>query len=281
MPGGPKTMTRTRRLELAHEIAERIQHHYGDRVLAIGVYGSVARGTDGPYSDIEMHCVLHGTDFETALEWSAGSWKAEVNVCTEDVILQWASEVDVDWPLTHGSYVKVMSVSDPTDFFSRLGDTVLLQPDQTFQRVIHGVIVGELYERVGKIRNARASKNTSSLPYFVVEFAKFGAYLIGLANRHLYTSASHFFEESLTLPSRPDGYDALCQIVMAGELGDPARIADASDVFWSGVERWAQDRGIQIEEDLEALLNIEADGKPVLEKQEVHLLNDELQCHPR
>jgi kanamycin nucleotidyltransferase len=258
MPGGPKTMTRPRRLELAHEIAGQIHRHYGDRVLALGVYGSVARGTDGPYSDIEMHCVLRGTGFETAHEWSAGAWKAEVDVYSEEVILQSASEIDVDWPLTHGAYIQVLAVYDPTDFFSHLRDAALLQPDQTFQRVIRDVIVGELYERIGKIRNARALKNITSLPCFAIELAKFGACLIGLANRHLYTSASHFFEESLALPDRPEGYDALCRLVMAGDLGDPARIADASDAFWSGVERWAAERGLQIEEDLEALIKTKA-----------------------
>ncbi len=153
-------MTQARRFELAGEIANRIQHHYHDRVLAIGVYGSVARGTDGPYLDTEMHRVLHGTNFETVHEWSAGDWKAEVNVYSEDVIVRWASEVDVDWPLTHGAYTEVLVMHDPTDFFSRLRDVVRQQPEQTFRQIIHGVIVGELYERIGKIRNTRASKNT-------------------------------------------------------------------------------------------------------------------------
>ena len=52
-------MDRSRRLELARHIVDQIQDHYGDHVLAIGVYGSLARGTDGPYSDIEMHCTIH------------------------------------------------------------------------------------------------------------------------------------------------------------------------------------------------------------------------------
>ena len=50
MPGGPKPMARARRLELSFEIAAQVQRHYRDRVLAVGVYGSVARGTDEPYS---------------------------------------------------------------------------------------------------------------------------------------------------------------------------------------------------------------------------------------
>jgi len=113
MPSGPKPIDRTRRLELAREIAAQIRQHYGDHLLALGVYGSLARGTDGPYSDIEMHCVVRGSGVDKCHEWSAGPWKAEVNVYSEDVVLQWASTVDGDWSLTHGACVKVVAMVDP------------------------------------------------------------------------------------------------------------------------------------------------------------------------
>jgi kanamycin nucleotidyltransferase len=233
-------MDRSRRLDLAREIAAQIQDHYRDirdvivdDVLAIGVYGSLARGTDGPYSDIEMHCVVRGSGVDVCHEWSAGAWKAEVDV--------WA-------------------LYDPTGFFSRLRDAALLHPDEVFQRVIRDVIVGEIYERIGKVRNARAANDDACLPFLAVELARCGACLLGLAHRHLYTTSTRMFEESLALPGRPEGYDILCRMVMAGDLADAARIADASDAFWSGVERWAGERGIQIEQDLERLLSLESKG---------------------
>jgi kanamycin nucleotidyltransferase len=269
VPGGPKPMDRSRRLDLAREIAAQIQDHYRDirdvivdDVLAIGVYGSLARGTDGPYSDIEMHCVVRGSGVDVCHEWSAGAWKAEVDVYSEDVVLEWASEVDVDWSLTHGACTNVWVLYDPTGFFSRLRDAALSHPDEVFQRVIRDVIVGEIYERIGKVRNARAAKDDTCLPFLAVDLAKCGACLLGLAHRHLYTTSTHMFEESLALPGRPEGYDILCRMVMAGDLTGAARIADASDAFWSGVERWAGGRGIQIEQDLERLLSLESKGGP-------------------
>lgn len=256
MSGGPQPMARAQRLQLAFKIADQIHDHYGDDVLAIGVYGSVARGMDGPYSDIEMHCVLRGRGVDTAHEWSVGPWKAEVDVYSEDVVLGRAAEVDVDWPITHGAFAEVLALYDPTGFFSRLRVAALSQPEYVFQQTMRDVIVGELYERVGKIRNARMSQNNGCVPYLAVELAKFGACLIGLAHRHLYTSGPLIFEESLTLPGRPDGYDALCRVVMVGELTDTSGIADATDVFWAGVENWARERRILIEEELENLLSL-------------------------
>jgi kanamycin nucleotidyltransferase len=164
MPGGPQPIERGQRFETALAIADRIHQHYGERVLAIGLYGSVARGADGPYSDIEMHCVLHGADFEVSHEWSAGPWKAEVDVYSQDVMLARARTLDLDWPLTHRSYVEVMPLYDPTGFFERLRVAVLDHPDQAFRQLIGMTIVGEVYEVVGKVRNARAAGNDTYLP---------------------------------------------------------------------------------------------------------------------
>lgn len=255
MPGGPEPIERARRLELAYDIAERVHRHYGDTVLAIGLYGSVARGSDGPYSDIEMYCVVQGKGVDQCLEWSAGPWKAEVDVWSKDVLLEWVTEVEGDWPLKAGACTEVLAIYDPTDLFSRLRDTALSHQDAELEQVIRDLIVGEIYELVGKLRNARAAGTGACLPYLAVELARMGVCLIGLANRHLYGTTTKAFEESLQQPGQPEGYDGLCQLVISGDLSDPRRVAEAAETFWSGVEVWADERGIVIEEELEALLD--------------------------
>ena len=159
--------------------------------------------------------------------------------------------------MTHGACVYVWALYDPSGFFPRLRDAALLHPDHAFQEVIGDVIVGEIYERIGKVRNAGAEKNDACLPYLAVELVQCGAGLIGLDHRHLYAASSRMFQESLELPARPEGYDVLCRMVMAGNLADRARVIAATDAFWAGVEKWAEERGIQIEHELETLLKPE------------------------
>lgn len=69
---GPVEISRQERLEICYELANRLQEVYDKQIIAIGVYGSVSRGTDGPYSDIEMLCVLKNADEEVdfSYEWS-------------------------------------------------------------------------------------------------------------------------------------------------------------------------------------------------------------------
>lgn len=47
-------LSREERLELAHTIRDRLVDALGDDVLLVGLYGSTARGTDTPWSDLEM-----------------------------------------------------------------------------------------------------------------------------------------------------------------------------------------------------------------------------------
>jgi kanamycin nucleotidyltransferase len=236
----------------ANEIAAKFQAKFD--VLAIGLYGSLARGADGPYSDIEMFCVLRGKKIDTSYEWSEGDWKAEVNVQSADVLLEWAAELDEFWPLTHGSCVNVLPLYDPGNFFERMKKPVHAHPAEAFDELIGGIIVGELYEFLGKIRNAQALGRTENLATLAVEMAQYGAYMLGLANRHLYTSSSTMLSESLALADQPTGYERLCKMVASGGLDDPAEIAEAADQFWKGIEAWAGAKSIPIHQKLDDLL---------------------------
>lgn len=116
---GPVAISRRERLQICVEIAARLHEVFGEKIAAIGVYGSVSRGTDGPFSDIEMFCVLKESSepVDYSYEWSTGPWKAEVNVLSADVLLKNASTVEGQWPLTHGPFFSPLSLYDPDGFF--------------------------------------------------------------------------------------------------------------------------------------------------------------------
>lgn len=248
MPGGPQPMTQRERVALAREIADRARASRGDDVLAMGIYGSVARGADGPYSDIEILCVLKTSGEDYSHEWTTGPWKAEVNFVSRDRLFAQAAEVHGDWPLTHGAYVHTCPLYDPEEVFSQLRRIVWGQPNDKFASALRLLIVGDIYELVGKVRNAHQLGHRAGLPMLAMHLALYGAFLIGLADRHLYTSGGRVFEESLGIRGRPAGYDDLCRRVMEGALGASTQVVAACEAFWGGVERWSAARGIVLEE---------------------------------
>ena len=251
---GPQPISPERRRQTVQEIAQALQAHYQGRLLALGVYGSLARQVDGPFSDIEMHCILHGEGIDQSFEWSAGPWKAEVDVCSPDVILAQAAEVDGDWSITHGAYVYVWPLFDPQAFFPRLKETALSQPDEVFRFRMKEVIVGDLYELVGKVRNAWVAQAYSPLPEYATHLARGTAGLIGLAQRYLFHSSTTFFEEALNLTDTPIGFKNLCEIVMNGHLSNKTEIFASVNTLWDGIVLWSKNKNITLIDDFKDLL---------------------------
>ncbi|MFU1796663.1 ANT(4')-I family aminoglycoside nucleotidyltransferase [Paenibacillus azoreducens] len=238
---GPVKISKSERFQTCQEIAARLHEVYQDKILAIGVYGSVSRGTDGPFSDIEMFCVLEESneDVEFSYEWSAGPWKAEVNVLSANVLLETAATVEDDWSLTHGPYFSPLSLFDPKGFFSTLKKAAESPAREDFTQAINGILVGEMYEFIGKLRNISLNGPQTYLPYLAMQFAQYGAMLIGLHHRKLYSTGAMVLPESLKLTNRPAGYDHVAGMVMSGDLADPSKIVSACEDFWNGLEAWA------------------------------------------
>lgn len=245
---GPIAMTRNERLDICREIASRLHEVYGESILAIGIYGSIARGTDGPYSDIEMFCVLRdsGEPVELCHEWSAGPWKAEVDVYTADILLRNASTVEGRWPLTHGPFLTHLSLYDPDGFFPRLREAAESPTGADFRRAIQEVLVGEMYEFIGKLRNVSQLGPHTYLPYLAMELAHYGAMIVGLHNRKLYSTGAMVLPEALQLPDLPDGFAPLAQMVMSGQLASSAQIVSTCEDYWNGLVKWADEHGYVI-----------------------------------
>jgi len=257
MKSGPQPITPEQRRLTMHTISQTLQDHYQNQMVALGVYGSLERGTDGPFSDIEMHCIIQGEEIDYSYEWSTGPWKAEVDVYSPEVILAQAREVDGDWSITHGAFVHVWPLFDPQNFFVRLKETALSQPEEVFRYRIKEVIVGDLYELVGKVRNAWTAQNSACLPEYALQLVKGTACLVGLAQRHLYHGSGNLFQEALALPDTPQGFATLCRRVMSGRLSSPRAIVHEVNVLWEGIETWALRRNLVLEDQLDELLNKE------------------------
>lgn len=239
----PQPMNHQQRMELAQRIAGRLAARYNTSLKAIGLYGSVARNQDGPYSDIEIFCVLRGSGEAQNYEWCVGPWKAEVNVRSEEELRREAAQLDEKWALTHGAFVNILPLMDPEQYFAGLQELVMLHSPADFRLLIEEELVGEIYERVGKIRNALVQQKYQALPTLAVLLAQRTAYILGLEHRHLYQTATSVLEEATRLHDPPEGFTSLARLVMSGELADAALLVSTCDTLWAGLARWADERG--------------------------------------
>jgi len=247
MVSGPQPMNHQQRLQLARTIARQLSVRYTDALTAIGLYGSVARGQDGPYSDLELFCVLQDPGASRNLEWCCGPWKAEVNIRSERDLRREAAYLDGRWALTHGAFVHILPLTDPKHYFAGLPALVMQHTPEDFQSLIAAELVGEIYECMGKIRNALAQQHARALPALAILLIQHSAYILGLEHRHLYQTTSSLLDEAIGLPALPQGFTGLAQLVMAGTLSDAERVALACEHLWSGLVQWAAERGYPLD----------------------------------
>lgn len=241
----PQPRTHADRMALAERISRRLFELHGSAVVAVGIYGSTARGEDGPYSDLEMMAIVREGEDHTH-EWTAENWKAEVNVRTLAGALDSAGELDGEWPLVQGEFAHVLPLHDPGDIFALLRRRVFDHSDAEFDALMRGVIVGDILELVGKWRNMQARGAFAGMPALAVKLAQHSVWLIGMANRALYSSSSQVFVEALQMPNRPPGFDAVCERVMSGDLRDSASLIEQCEALWRGIVVWADDRRIAL-----------------------------------
>lgn len=243
MSPDPQPMDHQQRLKLAQKIAGRLIARYNTSLKAIGLYGSVARNQDGPYSDIELFCVLRGSGETQNYEWCAGPWKAEVNVRGEEELRVEAARLPGRWALTHGAFVNVLPLMDPEHYFDGLRELVMQHSSEDWRTLIEEELICNIYEQVGKARNAFVQQNYQALPTLAVLLAQRTAYILGLEHRRLYQAASSVLDEAVKLPDLPEGFTALAHLVMAGNLSDASLVNSACNNLWSGLVRWADERG--------------------------------------
>ena len=252
-PCAPQIMQHTNRVDLANRLAEKLRAHYTGALLALGIYGSLARGSDGPYSDIEMFCILSGKEIDTSYEWSAGPWKAEIDVLSPDVFLSQAAEFSGHWSISHGSFTRVSSLYDPQGLFQQAAALAVEHTPDEISRLVKEIAIGDIYELVGKLRNARAINRLTAVPVYAVHLLQYAACLAGVWNRHLYTTSATMYEEALALPDLPAGFAGFVRLVTGGKLDDTQAVSDAADRLWSGIEEWAAARQIRLVDDLDEL----------------------------
>lgn len=242
----PQARTREERMATVQQLFERVTQLHGEDVLAIGLYGSMARGSDGPFSDVEVMAVLKRAGVNENAEWCAGDWKAEVNFRSLDVALARAGELDGEWSVSHGKFINMQPLRDPQNTFLQLRERVFAHSEADFNEVMREVIIGDMYELVGKWRNQHAANAFDYVPAIAFKLVEQCAWVIGLANRHLYTTGATMRAESMALPDRPAGYDALCNVVMRGTLSDAHEVIALCEACWAGMVAWAGAKGITL-----------------------------------
>jgi kanamycin nucleotidyltransferase len=183
------------RLRLAADLTERLLDHHRAAIVAVGVYGSVARGDDGDESDLDLAVVTVGPEAEVPDRYLRHRGVVVgLSAIAADAYLEEAGHIGPAWPLAADQYVNHLAVHDPGGYFHKLQHVHQAAVEEAGAEVFAAAAGIDLVQLLSWDATARAAELAGDLlttQVAVKEAAVLAALVIGLHTRTAYRNTSH------------------------------------------------------------------------------------------
>ncbi|HUT98463.1 MAG TPA: hypothetical protein VM054_05225 [bacterium] len=195
------------RYYLALRLAQSLSERLGEDLLLCGLYGSTMRGTDTPWSDLELFCVVDDLcPLETVIFRYHGI-HVVVTVKRLEVLERLLTEPSSEWPVVMG----ILSVLEPLagdgDWVPKwleLGESV---PPESFRDYLVKKLPELVFESYGRIRSCAVREAPDDLHPAICEFLLEMNLVLCLLNRRWVThDYSRGLADAAGFPLLPAGY---------------------------------------------------------------------------
>jgi len=233
-------MERARRRQLAEELAAKIVRSRSD-VVAVVLFGSVARGDDGPDSDVELTAVVRRGGHE-AQRFVLGGVLFNVYWSNAAGYRRHLLEPDGD-AAKHG-FADGVALHDPHGWFARLKRDIANLPTSFYRRSAEDAL-HQMYEYVCKARNAQRRGDNANVVYATGVVGYLARVLAALLNRRHYRSENTMADEWLGFPDLPQEFRRHVTRLVGGSASVPMRYESAM-ALWRLCQTWAAQRGVRL-----------------------------------
>ncbi len=233
-------MNRTRRRRLAEELTAKIVKSKKD-VVAIVLFGSVARGDDAPDSDVEIcvilrrggqrpqRFVLDGVLF-TVYWFSTAGMRRQM--------------LEVSGDATRHGFKEGIALYDPNGWFARLRRDIERLPAEFYHKCAEDAL-HSMYEYVCKARNAWRRKDTANIVYATGVVGYEARVLAALMNRRHYRSENSMMSEWREFPDLPMGFTRYVDSLIS-DSATPQKRYNAAMNLWRITRVWANRRDVKL-----------------------------------
>jgi kanamycin nucleotidyltransferase len=170
-------MTITSRLELAGTVTAQLRRLEGRNLLAVGLYGSVARGEDRAHSDIDLVLVVRSGKTGLRMLMRNGVLVSLLRL-TPDEAVEEVRGYAWNLPEALSGWQSVRPLYDPTGLLRRLRDRSLRPTAHQFRETARRGFLGT-FEDYGKLLNALEAGDTEEAREMAIWFTQ-GAAMISL-----------------------------------------------------------------------------------------------------
>lgn len=246
MTVGLKPHTRQDRARIVAALAPLIQKHVGSDLIALAVAGSVARGTDGDYSDIELFGFVKRPlpDHRSAVKFIHDGILVDAWFLTrDDYIHIFKSKVRLGnhpWP-----YVALNALEPVTN--APFIEELKAVPAQTQAADFRGALIGywpRVQEATGKFLNAVLEDNQLSVMPFYWQMIDRMCTVLSFLNERPYTTSATVYGEALSFPVLPASFPGL--MLKPADAVIPSKLAEQAKAAFDELESLLLARGCEL-----------------------------------
>jgi len=234
-------MKSRRRIEIAKEISEIIVQKYGNEVLLIGVYGSVARGEDVTYSDIDMYVITRSLTFQRYFVYKG--IPVTIHFKTKRKVLKLIGNVTSTWPAEVYQYLCPKILYGSEALLEEFRQVLERIPEESFWKAASTALI-ELFENVGKVRNACIEKNLGRCIEAVWNVVWHADMFVALVNKKFFKKPGfRGLEEVMEFRKIPENYCELMKTLWISR--EFKELEKASMKLWGNCVKLAKEEGIK------------------------------------
>lgn len=228
-------MEHKERLAIARKLAKQLKP-----ALYIGLYGSTARGEDGPHSDIELIIIT-----KKKTDWKFFIYK-DVLISTEfkseKHVVNWFKWVDIYWPEGKEAILRSIPLHNPK-YLEKLKKIYNSLPDEAFLKASKRALT-QTFEYVGKLKNAYLKRDLSLLR----EAAIYHLYhnlcmLVGLLNHRAFCRSGVGMLKDMRDWKKPKKFIQLAK--MLWQSNEPDQLYEAVIQLWQNCLDFAAEFGVK------------------------------------
>jgi len=229
------------RLAIARELARDIRAKEGGNLVAVGVYGSAAQGTDRRFSDVDMLVIVRRKRGRLRPQMRGGTLVTFLQL-TPDEAREEVLGTRADLGEALGGWRSLRILDDPGRLLARLRRHAHRPSPERFREAARLGLL-ETYEDYGKLRNAVASGDRDEMREMAIWFT-------GAAHRVVFDLAREVLSTGRRAFIELKRHGALGRDIRALRYGPhtSAETVRLADRIWKGLLARARRQGIPLPE---------------------------------
>ncbi len=196
---------------IAKKVAQDLKRDFGANLLAVGLRGSVARGTAEKFSDIDLLVVLQKLE-ETPLTYKIiDNTYCSLNFETRASALSKLREPHPELPETLGGFTKIRAIYDPGGLLLRLEEEARRVPSNVFQESAELALIHS-FEDFCRAKNAFLKKDNIVLKDNIHNITHSAASVVASLNEKGFASDREIFKSYKKFEKTPRNFGAIREL---------------------------------------------------------------------